>query len=100
MSSAPAADVRAWSRVQAATEDEWLWGWDATPGIVSVWAEPDGRAFVWRRLGGRLVRDDVRFRPWLLVASLDDLAHLGPRLQPERDGAATGRITFEELDGP
>ena len=30
-------------------EDEWLWGWDETPGIVSVWAEPDGRAFVWRR---------------------------------------------------
>ena len=24
------------------TEDEWLWGWDDTPGIVSVWAEADG----------------------------------------------------------
>ena len=24
-------------------------GWDDTPGIVSVWAERDGRAFVWRR---------------------------------------------------
>ena len=22
--------------------DEWVWGWDPTPGIVSVWAEPDG----------------------------------------------------------
>jgi hypothetical protein len=31
-------------------EDEWLWGWDPTPGIVSVWAEGDGRASVWRRL--------------------------------------------------
>lgn len=30
-------------------DDEWLWGWDATPGIVSVWAEPDGIALVWRR---------------------------------------------------
>ena len=68
----------------AAIEDDWLWGWDATPGIVSVWAEPDGRAFVWRRLRdtGALVRDDVRFRPWLLVTSLADLAHLGARLVP------------------
>jgi DNA polymerase elongation subunit (family B) len=83
-------------------EDEWLWGWDPTPGIVSVWAEPDGRAFVWRRIPatGQLVRDDVRFRPWLLVASLDDLAHLGARLVPERDGAAPNRVTYHELAGP
>ena len=44
-------------------EDEWLWGWDPTPGIVSVWAEADGRAYVWRRLAGVLSREDVRFRP-------------------------------------
>src|SRR5207253_7885480 len=47
-------------------EDEWLWGWDDTPGIVSVWAELDGHAIVWRRVLGSLVRQDVRFRPWLL----------------------------------
>src|SRR3712207_7500726 len=48
---------------------------DPTPGIVSVWAEPAGRAFVWRRTpGAGLVREDVRFRPWLLLASLEDLA--------------------------
>ena len=83
-------------------EDEWLWGWDPTPGIVSVWAEPDGRAFVWRRLPdtGGLVREDVRFRPWLLLSSLDDLAHLGPRLVSEREGPAPGRVTWEELEGP
>ncbi|HEX8106256.1 MAG TPA: hypothetical protein VF516_00950, partial [Kofleriaceae bacterium] len=91
-------------------EDEWLWGWDPTPGIVSVWAEPDGRAFVWRRdpSTGRLVRDDVRFRPWLLVTALNDLAHLGPRLRPEhnvqdsrdaRDRPAR-LITYRELAGP
>ena len=53
-----------------ADEDAWLWGWDATPGIVSVWAEPDGRAFVWRRVpeSGVLLREDVRFRPWLLLS--------------------------------
>ncbi|HTJ45816.1 MAG TPA: 3'-5' exonuclease [Kofleriaceae bacterium] len=71
----------------SAREDEWLWGWDPTPGVVSVWAEPDGRAFVWRRVGGRLIREDERFRPWLLLA---DLAHLEPRRG----------ITVEELDGP
>jgi DNA polymerase I len=83
-------------------EDEWLWGWDPTPGIVSVWAEPDGRAFVWRRLPGtgELVREDVRFRPWLLLASLDDLAHLGERLQPEHEGPAPQRVTWQELEGP
>ena len=26
----------------AAIPSEWLWGWDPTPGIVSVWAEPSG----------------------------------------------------------
>lgn len=83
-------------------EDEWLWGWDPTPGIVSVWAEPDGRAFVWRRGpgGGGLVREDVRFRPWLLLASLEDLAHLGPRLRPETEGPAPHHVTYQELEGP
>lgn len=40
-------------------QDEWLWGWDPTPGIVSVWAEADARATVWRRIPqtGVLVRD-------------------------------------------
>ena len=83
-------------------QEEWLWGWDDTPGIVSVWAEPDGRAFVWRRsLHDRsLVRDDCRFRPWLLLSSLADLRHLGSRLRPEHEGPALRRVTYEELSGP
>jgi DNA polymerase elongation subunit (family B) len=83
-------------------EHEWLWGWDPTPGIVSVWAEPDGRAMVWRRdpATGVLARDDVRFRPWLVIAALDDLAHLGGRLRPEREGWAPQRVTYRELSGP
>jgi DNA polymerase I len=82
-------------------EDEWLWGWDPTPGIVSVWADGDGRAWLWRRHpDGALTRDEVRFRPWLVVASIDDLTHLGGRLRPERDGPAAGRVTFRELAGP
>jgi DNA polymerase elongation subunit (family B) len=81
------------------SREEWLWGWDETPGIVSVWAEPDGRAFVWRRTGGGvLVREEPRFRPWLLLDSLEDLAHLGPRLGAP--GAPGARITYRELDGP
>jgi DNA polymerase elongation subunit (family B) len=85
-----------------AIEDEWLWGWDPTPGIVSVWAEPDGSALVWRRLPGtlELVREEVRFRPWVLLASLGDVTHLGGLLRPERDGPAPGRVTYRELEGP
>jgi DNA polymerase elongation subunit (family B) len=88
-------------------EDSWLWGWDPTPGIVSVWAEPDGRATVWRRGerpadGGRrpLLREEVRYRPWLLLSSLADLAHLGDRVPPESHGPSPSGITWEELQGP
>ncbi len=82
-------------------EEEWLWGWDPTPGIVSVWAEADGRAWVWRRVRGELVRDDVRFRPWVLLASLDDLKHLGAQLIAEQPGRpARGVVTYRELSGP
>lgn len=82
----------------------WLWGWDETPGIVSVWAEPDGRAFVWRRTPGSpgsLVREDVRFRPWILLAELDDLRHLGDRLVPEGSTAEARGTTcsWERLVG-
>src|SRR5437879_1788786 len=81
-------------------EDEWLWGWDPTPGLVSVWAENDGRAIVWRRIPetGELVRETERFRPWILLDRLDDLQHLGSRLAPE--GSASAPVTYRELDGP
>src|SRR5256885_7552525 len=81
-------------------EDEWLWGWDPTPGIVSIWAEDDGRVTVWRRLpdSGELIREGDRFRPWLLLDRLDDLLHLGDALG--RTEAADVRITYRELDGP
>ncbi|HEY2016398.1 MAG TPA: DNA polymerase II, partial [Bryobacteraceae bacterium] len=71
-------------------EDEWLWGWDPTPGIVSVWAESDGRAVVWRRIArtGELVREEARFRPWILLDCLDDLGH------------SNVPVTCCELDGP
>ena len=81
-------------------EAEWLWGWDPTPGIVSVHAEPDGRAVVWRRIAatGALVREEERFRPWLLLRTLDDLRHLGAALGPDGDGRAP--VRWRELEGP
>jgi DNA polymerase elongation subunit (family B) len=82
-----------------AVEDEWIWGWDPTPGIVSVWATFDGRAIVWRRSKetGELLREQERFRPWVLLDSLGDLQHLGQRLGSEADTSA--RVTFRELGG-
>lgn len=82
------------------TGGDWLWGWDPTPGIVSVHATMDGRVVVWRRIAatGALVREEGRFRPWLLLDRLDDLQHLGASLGPERD--ATAAIRWRELDGP
>ena len=81
-------------------EDQWLWGWDSTPGIVSVWAEIDGRATLWRRIPGmgQLVREEQRFRPRLVLDRLEDLHHLCDRLGPE--GCEEALITYRELDGP
>ena len=70
-------------------EDEWLWGWDPTPGIVSVWSEGDGRVHVWRRVDGALVPEQVAFRPWLLVDSVAGLV----------DGPQRDRVTVRELAG-
>src|SRR6188768_700996 len=83
------------------TEDEWLHGWDETPGIVSVWAEAEGRALVWRRdrQTQTLSREVERFRPWLLLPTLADLRHLGARLVPHDESADDTAITYEELEG-
>lgn len=87
-----------------ARHDEWLWGWDPTPGIVSVWADSGGRAHIWRRTGNgdAVVHETARFRPWMLLDSLDDLAHLGSGLV--EDAASTSpehseSITWRELSG-
>ena len=79
---------------------EWLWGWDPTPGIVSVHADQYGRATVWRRLPatGELRQETDRFRPWLLLDRLDDLLHLGDALGTGDDQRS--RIRHRELEGP
>ena len=88
---------------QRGIEEEWLWGWDPTPGIVSVWAQGNGEATVWRRIPqtGALVREEARYRPWLLLDRLDDLEYLGPALARDGTNSAAGaRVTYRELQGP
>lgn len=81
--------------------DEYLFGWNPTPGIVSVWAQRDGRVVIWRREGGGIVRSSDRYRPWLLATSLDDLSYLGPMLKRvDEPGAAQASISYQELSGP
>src|SRR5579875_1879964 len=81
-------------------EDEWLFGWDMTPGIVSVWANREGLALIWRRQQQRVICERARFRPWLLATSLADLAYLKDALQPEGvPASANATVTYRELDG-
>ena len=89
--------------------DEWLWGWEPTPGIVSIWAGRDGRALLWRREPGtlKLLREEKHFRPWLLLPTLEDVEHLGDRLVPEeRHLRPSARVldanvvTYRHLSGP
>src|SRR5579859_4225928 len=65
-------------RTSMSAADEWVWGWDSTPGIVSVHASLSGRALVWRRdaAADTLVLEEERFRPWVLLAHLDDAVGL------------------------
>jgi DNA polymerase, archaea type len=55
-----------------------LYGRDLTEGIVSVSADTNGTARVWRRVGQRTVLSQHRFANWFLLtgAALDLLSHL------------------------
>src|SRR5262249_14369511 len=79
-------------------EDEVLFGWDPTPGIVSVWADGEGEALVWRRVSGKVVLERARFRPWILAASLDDVLHLGDDLAGH-DDPGPAQVRCQELEG-
>jgi len=83
------------------TPDDYLFGWDAMPGIVSVWANSEGRAVIWQREGQRVIHTNAQFRPWLFASALDDLAHLGSSLAPaSAPGVDAALVTYRELDGP
>ncbi len=79
-------------------EDERLFGWDPTPGIVSVWAQREGQAIIWRREGEQVICTQERFRPWLFATTLADLAHLGPALLPiTAFGSENALVNYREL---
>jgi DNA polymerase elongation subunit (family B) len=81
--------------------DEWLFGWDPTPGIVSVWADRDGCARIWLRSGAGLLCTEERFRPWLFAAHLDDLRHVGPAQVADGDANSDAApLSYRALDGP
>ncbi|GIV98386.1 MAG: DNA polymerase II [Herpetosiphonaceae bacterium] len=81
--------------------DTWLFGWNPTPGIVSVWAEASGRALVWRRVEGQVIFSEERFRPWILSTTLADLSHVGSALSRSSHPAdAASALSFCELNGP
>jgi DNA polymerase I len=83
------------------TPDERLFGWDMTPGIVSVWASREGQAVIWRRVAGQVVCETERFRPWVFAATLADLSHLGPALtSADAPGGADAIVSYQELDYP
>jgi len=83
------------------TEDEHLFGWDPMPGIVSVWANREGRAVIWRRGDERVTCTTERFRPWVFATTLADLAQLGSALLPSiAPGGNDAIFSYRELDGP
>ena len=75
--------------------DPWLFGWDATPGIVSVWADREGQALVWRRVGEGVVCEIARYRPWLYAAHLEDLPDLSAIARDDE----TAPFSYRELEG-
>lgn len=80
-----------------------MWGWDATPGIVSVWVERDGLATVWRRdvSTGVLTREVRPFRPWILLRTIADLSRGGAEfsISDAEPRTAESRIEVRELSG-
>jgi DNA polymerase I len=81
----------------------WLWGWDDTPGIVSVWADRDGNATIWQRSqqDGSITRSIQRFHPWVLLATLEDIRQSGVPLQSAEECNERYRgLTYRELTGP
>lgn len=82
-----------------------MFGWDSTPGIVSVWADRTGQALVWQRIKGQEQVSCYHdtFRPWLFASTLADLAHRGPSLSPATPAEACQAnlpFSYHELAGP
>ncbi|HET8842674.1 MAG TPA: 3'-5' exonuclease, partial [Ktedonobacteraceae bacterium] len=76
---------------------ETLFGWDPTPGIVSVWASQAGRALVWFRREEQVTYTTETFRPWLFATTLEDLFSYQPEASALSERA---EIRYEEFSGP
>src|SRR5260221_1051444 len=87
--------------IRSFSNDEWVFGWDPMPGIVSVWASRAGRALIWRREDERVLCVQDTFRPWLFATTFDDLIHLGSALVPFNSAlrADTSLVSYRILDG-
>jgi DNA polymerase, archaea type len=70
------------------------------PGIVSVWADRDGRALLWQRTPSGVQVHQHHFRPWLVAANIDDVLHLGDALVDAVTGDTRAPFTYRELQGP
>jgi DNA polymerase I len=80
--------------------DEILFGWNPTPGIVSVWADRSGEALVWQRDKETVTCSRQYFTPWLFATSLADVNHLGKALVPATTPfSQTALISYRELKG-
>ncbi len=74
----------------------WVFGWDKTPGIVSIWTGTGGEVLVWRRENGILKLEHDRYRPWIFAENLKHLMHLGNALQ---HGSSDGEFAVQKLRG-
>ena len=85
----------------AKTRRAWLEGWDDTTGLVSVHADGDGNAILWRRVNGQIRTERDQFRPWVYAQHLAHLEHVGARLQAQRLDATEpdAAFTYKELPG-
>ena len=52
---------------------EWLYGWDATPGIVGIHADSSGAVCVWRRVSGALTLERDTFKPFVYAQHTDHI---------------------------
>jgi DNA polymerase, archaea type len=75
---------------------DWVFGWDTTPGIVSLWTGSGGEVLVWRRENSILKLEHDRYRPWIFAESLKHLSHLGNALQ---HNSSDGEFTVTKLRG-
>lgn len=59
-----------------AAPDSTVFGHDPTTGIVSVYADYSGQAWVWQRVGDEVWLERPRFRPWVFARDLQDASAL------------------------